>query len=279
MIEEIKYSSLDILGIKPIGDTVLMSVTKSLEGIEGFLKIVCVPALEEIGFLLKDKVRYWRLKNIINMLDKAKGKLNFENEQLHIQAHPRVALSIIENSSLIDNDIVQDMWAGLFASSCTATGQEDENLIFVDLLKQLTFSQAKIIKYSCENAKKVIYQNGLIAGDELEVDCKILIDITNITDIYRLDRELDHLRTIGLIGFGIGGGFIVESKYLRANITPSYLALSLYVRSQGSNIAPNLYWKENMITIAEKLQLDKEALEELNKIRREDKKSKVDDTN
>ncbi len=276
MSEENTNSSLDVLGIKPIGDTALFAVTKSFEGIEGFLKMVCVPALEEIGLLLKDNVRYWRLKNILKMLDKAKGKLNFENEQLHIQAHPRVALSIIENSSLIDNDVVQDMWAGLFAASCTTTGQEDENLIFVDLLKQLTFSQAKILKYSCENAGKITFGNGLLGGVTLQVDGKILTEITDITDIHRLDRELDHLCSIGLIGHGFGGGFQPQSNDLLADITPTYLALSLYVRSQGSHASPNLYWNESIITLAKKLQLEKEALEEQNRKNRE-AKSEIDE--
>ena len=253
MTEEKKNSSLDLLGIKPIGDAANTVVSKSFDGIEGFLKTVCVPAMEEFGLLLKDKVRHWRLNNIANILDKAKGKLGFENEQLQIQAHPRVALAIIENGSLNDNDEVQEMWAGLFASSCTKTGQDDENLIFVDLLKQLTVCEARILKYSCESARKVLYENGLIVGDHLTIDCKTLIEISGISEIHRLDRELDHLRSLEIIGSGLGGGgFSASDKDLIADITPTPLALNLYVKSQGHNTDPSFYWQGNLITEAER---------------------------
>lgn len=261
MGDEKKNSSLDILGIKPIGDAANTTVEKSFQGIEGFLKSVCVPALDEVGLLLRDKVRNWRLNNILRILDKAKGKLHFENEELKIQAHPRVALAIIENGSLNDNDEVQEMWAGLFASSCTKSGQEDENLIFVDLLKQLTNAQAQILRYSSESVRKIIYENGLIVGDNLTLECKALIEISGINEIHRLDRELDHLRSLDLIGSGLSGGFQADDKNLIADISPTPLALNLYVKSQGHNSDPALFWQGNIITQAEK---EKEDIEKQN---------------
>lgn len=254
MEEGNKNTSLDLLGIKPIGDAANKAVEKSFQGIEVFLKSVCTPALEEIGLLLRDKVRYWRLNNILRILDKAKGKLHFDNENLQMHAHPRVALAIIDNGSLNDNDEVQDMWAGLFASSCTKSGQDDENLIFVDLLKQLTVAEARIIKYASESSRKILYENGLIVSDHLTIDCKSLSVISGISEIHRLDRELDHLRSIALIGGGLGGGgFDATDKNLNAaDITPSALALNLYIRSQGYNGDPVSYWKENLITISDR---------------------------
>lgn len=259
MADEKQNSSLDLLGIKPIGDAVNTTVEKSFQGIEGFLKSVCVPALDEIGLLLRDKVRHWRLNNILTILNKAKGKLHFENEELKIHAHPRVALAIIDNGSLCDNEEVQEMWAGLFASSCTKDGQEDENLIFVDLLKQLTNAEARVLKYSSESARKIIYKNGLITGDHLTLDCKTLMEISGIHEIHRLDRELDHLRSLELIGSGLGsGGFSAEDENLVADISPTPLALNLYVKSQGHNADPAMYWQVNMITREEKDREDAE---------------------
>lgn len=245
--------SVDILGIKPIGDAANSVVNKSLGGIEGFLKAVCVPALEEFGLLLKDKVRHWRFNNISKILDKAQGKLCFENESLQFKAHPRVALAIIENGSLNDHDELQEMWAGLFASSCTVEETDDENLIFIDLLKQLTVCEARILRYACENTRKIIYENGLIVGSKLKIELNILMEITGVKEVHRLDRELDHLRSLELIArgsiFGNVGGFDASDPQLSANITPTALALSLYTRIQGHNSDPIHYWKQNIITI------------------------------
>jgi hypothetical protein len=251
-------SSLDILGIKPIGEAVNTSVEKSFQGIEGFLKSVCMPALDEIGLLLKDKVRNWRLNNALRIIEKSKGKLDFQGETFQIKAHPRVALSIIENGSVIDNDELQELWAGLFASSCTENGQDDENLIFVDLLKQLTIVEAKILKYSCISSRKILYKNGLVLGDKLEADLNLLSELTGITNIHRIDRELDHLRSLELIGQSGKGGFNAESNDLIADISPTALALNLYVKGQGYNTNISEFFKHSTITVE---QQDKEQQE------------------
>jgi hypothetical protein len=255
-------NSLDILGINPIGKAIDTTVVKTFQGIEGFLKSVCSPALDEIGLMVRDQIRYWRLNNILRILEKAKGKLNFEDEQLNIYAHPRVALAIIDNGSLNDNDEVQELWAGLFASSCTPSGQDDENLIFVDLLKQLTIPEARILKYGCEKSRKIIFPNGLVASDRIYIKCNELFELTGIKDIYRLDRELDHLRSLEMIGgyFG-GGGFNVGGKELIAEISPTALALNLYVRSLGSSKSTAEYWKDSLITSEQEVMQQKEKAE------------------
>ncbi len=261
--------ALDLFGIKPIGDAINTSVTKSFEGIEGFLKRVCAPALEEVGLLLKDQVRQWRLNNILQILQKAQGKMEFRDEQLQIKAHPRVALSIIDNGSLSDNEEVQELWAGLFVSACTKDGQDDENLIFVDLLKQLTVIEAKILKYSCLGARKVLHTNGLLTGDEYQITCEELFGLTGIKDIHRLDRELDHLRSLELIGHGLGsGGFSSTDDSLTADISPTALALNLYIKSQGFNDEPVKFWETGVITYqeleSERQQKVKEEMERQN---------------
>jgi hypothetical protein len=241
-----EHKSLDILGVRPIANAIDKTVQKSLEGIESFLLLVCKPALGEVGLLVQDKVRYWRLNNVIKMLEKAKGKLNFEDGQLELKSNPRVGISIIENSSFIDNDEVQEMWAGLFASSCTEDGKDDENLIFVDILKQLTTAQAQILKFGVENTEKIIHQNGLVTASKLEVNCNLITKLTGLTNYHRIDRELDYLISLGLIN-SFGGGFKPSLKELIADISPSYLTLSLYIRTQGSTLNPDVYWETELI--------------------------------
>lgn len=233
--------SLDVFGIKPISEAANTAIEKSFAGIEGFLKKVCVPLLDELGLMMKDRIRLWRLNNILKTLDKAQGKLEFIKDNLELKAPPRIALSIIENASLNDDDEVQELWAGLFVSSCTKDGIDDSNLIFIDLLKQLTKSEGRIFKYACETAIKVVNKNGLIAANELLLSPADLESITLIKDLYHLDREIDHLRSVEIIE-PFGGGFNIQDVNLNANITPSALALNLYVRCQGFDGDPVNYW-------------------------------------
>lgn len=235
---------LDIFGIQPVASAIDSTVKKSLEGIQGFIELVCKPALGEIGLLAQDQIRFWRLNNVIRMLEKAKGKLEFENDSFQLKSNPRVGLSIIQKSSYIDNDELLEMWAGLFASSCSEKDQDDENLIFVDILNRLTSAQAKIINYSVENSKKILYSNGLVLPEPgMTIHADELKKITGITNIHRIDRELDSLRIMGLLPDS-SGGFSVDTPDLIAGITPTYLSLSLYIRCQGSPIDPDKYWQD-----------------------------------
>lgn len=65
----------DLLGIKPIGEAIDKTVGAIIDSASVFLNTVCKPAMVEFGFLLSDKVRYWRLNNISKMLMKAKDKM------------------------------------------------------------------------------------------------------------------------------------------------------------------------------------------------------------
>ena len=73
----------------------------------------------------------------------------------------------LENGSWSERDEVQEMWAGLLASACTEDGKDDSNLLFMNLLSQLTGVQVAILKYGCEKAQKFKTQAGWIAAEDV----------------------------------------------------------------------------------------------------------------
>lgn len=241
----------DVLGIEPIGEAKLEVTKASIKGVSSFLKAVFKPGLEELGFLIKDEVRQWRLNNILRVLEKAKGKMSFDGQELNLTANARVGLSIIEGCSEVDNEELQEMWAGLFVSSCTPDGRDDSNMNFVDLMRRMSSVEAKIIDYACSNCYKYIYPNNLIVAESLTVPFETLVKIAGTADIYRLDSELDHMRSIELLTQGgldgSGGGFDVSDGPLEANITPSALALNMYFKIHSQGISPKEYWGDKLI--------------------------------
>jgi hypothetical protein len=229
--------SLDILGVKPIADSVNRVTRAAVDGAAAFLSRICLPAAEELGLLFRDKVANWRATNAVAIVEGARERLERHGNtgpQLH--AHPRIVGQIIDTGSWTDSDEVQDLWSGLLASSCSPDGKDESNLIFTNLLAQLTSLQAKVLTYACENATKALSPANWIYAQELRVDVELLRGITGNDDDYRLDRELDHLRALELID----GGFDFDTQ--RADITPTALALQLYVRCKGHRGDPRAFY-------------------------------------
>lgn len=260
----------DLLGIEPYGEIGLEVTKASIKGISSFLNVVFKPGLQELGFMFSDNVRRWRLNNLLRVLEKAKGKLVFDGKQLNLTANARVGLSIMEECSAVDNDELQDLWAGLFASSCTPDGRDDSNMNFVDLLRRMSTVEARILDYACRNSKKIVYPNKLIMADALSVSFDQLVEITGISDIYRLDSELDHMRSIELLVQGSfiegGGGFSVGDEQLDADISPSALALNLYYKTHSTGVPPIEFWGDQLEVLDKDAYNDKseKAIEKVN---------------
>lgn len=238
----------DVFGLAPYGQIGLEVTKATIDGVSTFLDVVFKPGLEELGYLFKDKVRQWRLNNILRVLDKAKGKMYFDGQELNLKANPRVGLAIMEECSSVDSDELQDLWAGLFVSSCTPDGRDDSNMNFVDLLRRMSSVEARILDYACRNCKKVVYPNKLILAQSFVIPFDLLTRITGTDDIYRLDNELDHLRSIGLLvnGFANSGGFSAGDNKMDANLTPSALALSLYYRTHSLGQFQIEFWGDSL---------------------------------
>jgi hypothetical protein len=228
----------DLLGLRPFGDAVKVVSQGVVDGAAAFLSRICLPAAEELGFLLQDKVRAYRARNVVAVLASAQAKLpEGRSEGLH--APPRLVGAVLEEASWVEDDAVQEKWAGLLASACSTDGMDDSNLLFVDLLRRLTLVEVRIVDYACRTAEKRRTRIGLIVPQPLLLELTPLQEVAGIADVQRLDRELDHLRSLELLQ---QGGFPMDFNASVATITPTPLALHMYVRCQGSQQSPVDYF-------------------------------------
>lgn len=220
----------DWLGIRPYGETVKVVTEAAVSGANAFLSRICLPAAEEFGLLLKDKVSSWRCANALKIVQKSEHKLSAATSGLH--AHPRIVTAVIEHGSWAQEDPIQDMWAGLLASACTSDGGDDGNLIFVNILSQLTSAEVKILNFACVDATKKTSFAGWLTAENFLVSIEKLENVSGVHDFQRLDRELDHMVSLDLIA----GGFPPNSTHV--NMKPRSLALQMYVRCQGYRGSP-----------------------------------------
>src|SRR5262245_259672 len=130
--------SLDVLGLKPISDAINKITSAAVDGANAFLSRICLPAAEEYGLYLRDKVHHWRTQNMLAVTQKAEATMVMAGLSDNVHAHPRLISTILDQGSWIEDAKVQEMWGGLLASSCTESGDDDSNLLFIDLLGSLT---------------------------------------------------------------------------------------------------------------------------------------------
>jgi hypothetical protein len=142
------------------------------------------------------------------------------------------------------------MWAGLLASACTADGKDEGNLLFMNLLSVLSTGQARLLNHLCASSKKLRSHIGFVDAGWQQVPLATLQAISGIEDAQRLDREIDHLRALGLVDGGFpldtllvpGGRLVVtggaKPEAIVAPLKPTGLALHMFVRCQGSAKSP-----------------------------------------
>lgn len=241
-----KDQSLDILGVKPVAESINTVTEGAVKGASSFLGRICLPAAEEFGLLLRDKVSSWRAKNAVSIAIRAQELLAEQMESAVLSAHPRIIYESIEKGSWAENPAMQNLWAGLLASSCTPDGKDESNLTFINILSQLTSTQGLVVKHICENAKVGKSQGGWVMAEYMRVEGEFLQALTGIQDIHQLDHELDHLRALQLIT----SGFDPYSNF--AVVTPTGIALQLYARCQGFVGSPLDFY--DIVEIDESLQ-------------------------
>jgi hypothetical protein len=157
-------------------------------------------------------------------------------EAAEAHAHPRVTAHIIDFGSWSEDDLVQELWAGLLASSCTPDGDDDSNLMFVDFLNRLSLSEVKLLGYVCRSTPKAVRGGGwVVPAHRFRMTLDERRNVSGLTDQHRLDRELDHLRSLGLLtdssGFDASDHPGASDD---AEVTPMPLALRMWARCRSA---------------------------------------------
>jgi hypothetical protein len=98
------------------------------------------PMAEEFGAMFGDKVRVYRLKNLVATMQKTERILRDAGLPPNA-VPPRLLLPIFETSSVEDNETLQEMWAGLLATASQQTDSVSPS--FIETLKQLTPDEAR----------------------------------------------------------------------------------------------------------------------------------------
>ncbi|MHB8520606.1 MAG: Abi-alpha family protein [Limisphaerales bacterium] len=111
------------------------------------------PACKEVGETLADRVRLFRLERQVRILRKAKEML--EREGLTPKAVSlKTFVPLLEAGALEEDDAMSDRWSALLASAADPRSATDIEPAFVDILKQLSPTQARVLDVIYDQVEK-----------------------------------------------------------------------------------------------------------------------------
>lgn len=258
--------SLDLMGIKPVAKAVEKATDKTVDGLGAFFGAICMPAAEEFGLFLKDKVAVYRQRNLEKISQKAQKEIERQKVEISGQANPVLIREVLEEASWCEDEEIQSMWAGLLSVAAGNTAVSDDSLVYTDTLKRLTPFQARLLKEiyfdpRCCSVKPpignheddVFYpENKLIYSvvDVLKIypgDLSEIVPIANANHEKILATENDHsialsrfrpqieaLKVLGLIH----NVRFLDSGKEGIHVFPSLKGLDFFMRCLGYSIYP-----------------------------------------
>lgn len=111
-------------------------VEKGIDLAKDFLGRLITPAIEEAGLLIMDKVRMYRFRNQVAMLEKA--RLHCEKYKINPKTIPlKLIVPLLESAGLEEDVYLQDKWA-LLLTNMVDSKQNIDNHVLPAILSQLS---------------------------------------------------------------------------------------------------------------------------------------------
>lgn len=145
-MSEIEESAKAVTETAKLGTTVV----EATEKMGGFLShILNEPITEAVG-IFGDKLKFMRWKRKLRIVDEVNRILDERGVESTRPIPPKLAIPILEQASLEENDELQDIWCRLIANSLDPNFQFEIRYAFIDIIKNLTALDARILKYIYE---------------------------------------------------------------------------------------------------------------------------------
>ena len=109
-----------------------------------FAKIFKEP-INELTGMITDKLRFIRWKRMVHMADEVNKILVEKNITETRAVPPKIALPIIEESTLEDNPDIQYLWNHLLANALDPNFNDEIRYGFVEMIKNITGIEARLL--------------------------------------------------------------------------------------------------------------------------------------
>ncbi|RBW66659.1 hypothetical protein DS893_03115 [Vibrionales bacterium C3R12] len=147
---------------------VAKATTKGLEvgeKVGGFLAKVLGEPIETATGILGDKLKFMRWERQVRLVDRVQDinkQRGIEGREMPVS--PKLALPIIENASVEENDTLQDLWAKLMSSAQGEASSDSVRSAFIDIIKQLEVIDVEILNAMFNGFVQTVGQNNIHQG-------------------------------------------------------------------------------------------------------------------
>jgi len=196
-----------------------------------FMRRICPPADELVTELFHKTLSNVRASNIVEVALRAERLLADEDDAYCRVAHPDLIRRILEHGSWVDIDWLQDLWAGLLASSCTLEGQDDSNLVYINLLSRLSPLPTQILTMACAKATQAMTERVAASPTVVASSATEIAEITRSHNLLKIYKSIGELSELGLVEKNPRS--VSPENPGAARALPTQLGLEMFARCNG----------------------------------------------
>ena len=196
------------------------------------VRAIAGPASNELGLILSDRVKAWRMNNLIRVSEKfdricdEKGLNRHDLQSLTIA----VGLPMLERASYEEDDELQEMWANLMVSATSNTDPSEDSKdlyrTWVNILSQMSRWDCRLLSAVIEEGISGMEEGVMLSSPLSDEDVREVADMPRI----RVDIHLQKLASLGLVyrdpktPLETGGPTGLQYAY-----TPTHLGMNMYM--------------------------------------------------
>jgi len=196
-----------------------------------FLRRISPDVEEDARRLFREGLSNYRVESALEIAARAEKLLGSAPDAAKMRARADLVLRILEDGSWAESESIQQMWAGLLATACTPEGNDDSNLVFANLLSQLTPIHVRMLATACAKGVRGFSGIGRISPRAFACTPEEMMKVTGSREMLKLDWDLEHLSDLGLLEKRIKSSRFTPIE--DANIAPTPLGQHLYARCSG----------------------------------------------
>jgi hypothetical protein len=193
-----------------------------------FLCRLCPSGAEEPILLLGGHLDPARTECLFEIALAAEKLLATDSNHEKMHADSRLVAHILREGSWAHSVQQKQLWIGLFANSCALEGWDDSNMVFADMLINVTPAQATIFIEGCNRALASMRDTDTAPRIRIVLSPKEITELINMYDLNRIATDVAYLYNLGVLDRLFDFTSYVETDHF--DITPNSMGIDLFRR-------------------------------------------------